>query len=98
LRNIFHASIPELWIHGHENTNITEKDEEVEISSSCNIYLLLHALLKQMNCLESQNGKDDSACIDSGECIRDDDDKGTLLYKICCECVKYLWCEHVGQR
>ena len=27
-----------------------------------------------MNCLESQNGEDDSTCIDSGECIGDCDD------------------------
>ena len=97
-----------------------------------------------MNCLESQNGENDSTCIDSGECIGDCDYddifyavlirgvvgakandgpkgktkrikhlvssikpdswlqqhfhlKGTTLKEICCEYVKYLWCEHVGQ-
>ena len=74
MRNIFHASIPELWIHGHENSNITEKDEEVEISSSCNSYLLLHALFEQVNCFESQNRENNSTCIDSSECIGDCDD------------------------
>ena len=97
-----------------------------------------------MNCLESQNGENDSTCIDSGECIGDCDYddifyavllrgvvgakandgpkgktkrikhlvssikpdswlqqhfhlKGTTLTEICCECVEYLWCEHMGQ-
>ena len=97
-----------------------------------------------MNCLESQNGENDSTCIDSSECIGDCDDddifytvliwrvvgakandgpkgktkrikhlvgsikpdswlqqhfhlKGTTLKEICCGCLEYLWCEHVGQ-
>ena len=38
--------------------------------------LLLHALLKQMDGLESKNGEDDRAGVDGGEAVaeRDDDD------------------------
>ena len=77
LRDVFNTSILKLRIHWNQNTNITEKVKGKRIFL-WNYFLLLHALFKQMNCLEPQDWENHRTSVDCSESIGDWNDDHVL--------------------
>ena len=65
---------------GGEQSEVTE-NKNITISPRVDRYLsnlLLHALLEEMDSLESKNGEDDRTGVDSSEAVTEGDDDDVL--------------------